>query len=114
MKAVFLHAAQTDLHDLRHYLLRNFDAATWQSSYRKIKESIAAITQHPQLGMVPPELEQLGITQYRQVICGMNRILYEVRGDTLYVHLVCDTRRNLHDLLLRRLVRAPQPVPHAT
>lgn len=104
MRAVFLQAAEADLHEIRAYLIQQFDAATWRRSYRKIKESVAAIEQHPRLGRVPPELEALGIVQYRQVISGMNRIVYELRADTAYIHIVCDTRRDLRQLLLRRIV----------
>jgi len=39
------------------------------------------------------------------VLVGMNRIIYEVRGDILYIHIVCDARRDLRALLLRRMLR---------
>jgi hypothetical protein len=35
----------------------------------------------------------------------MNRILYEVRQETVYIHAIIDTRRDLPSFLLRRLVR---------
>ena len=36
----------------------------------------------------------------------MNRIIYEVREDTVYIHIVCDTRQNLQGLLLKRIVNS--------
>ncbi|WP_196222186.1 hypothetical protein [Burkholderia ubonensis] len=39
-------------------------------------------------------------------IAGMNRIVYEVRGDIAYIHVVCDTRKDLKSILLRRLLRS--------
>ncbi|MNL18597.1 hypothetical protein D3C87_1397480 [compost metagenome] len=60
----------------------------------------------PEGGAIPDELADLGLRQYRQVISGMNRILYEVRADVLYIHIVCDTRRDMRTLLSRRLLRA--------
>jgi hypothetical protein len=36
----------------------------------------------------------------------MNRIIYEVRVDVAYIHVVCDTRRDLKGLLMRRMVGA--------
>ncbi|WP_256327215.1 hypothetical protein [Variovorax sp. EL159] len=50
---------------------------------------------HPHAGRIPEELENLSTAQYRQVVSGMNRIIYEVRLDTAYIHLICDTRRDL-------------------
>ncbi|MDP9878889.1 plasmid stabilization system protein ParE [Variovorax boronicumulans] len=106
MKVVFLRSAEADLKDLRRYLLKNFGADTWAASYAKIKQSVAIIAAHPQAGRIPEELEDLNAAQYRQVISGMNRIIYEVRLDTAYIHVVCDTRRDLKGLLMRRLVGA--------
>lgn len=34
----------------------------------------------------------------------MNRIIYEVQGGVLYIHIVCDTRKDLRALLTRRLL----------
>ena len=104
MKTVILTSAKTDLQQLRGYILKNFSEDVWQSTYEKLKESIRNLTAFPYLGAIPQELGDIHIHQYRQVICGMNRIIYEVRGDTLYVHVIVDTRRDLSALLMRRLV----------
>ncbi|MFY3385589.1 type II toxin-antitoxin system RelE/ParE family toxin [Paracidovorax sp. MALMAid1276] len=109
MNAVFLRSAELDLQELRQYLVQNFGTKTWRASLRKIQDTVAAIEQHPRLGMVPPELEELQMVQYRQVLSGSNRIIYELRGDTAYIHVVCDARRDLKSLLLRRLVRGHRP-----
>lgn len=105
MRVVFLEGAEEDLKELRRYLIRNFDRPTWQHGYQTIKDSIRAIQAFPQGGRIPDELADLGLRQYRQVISGMNRILYEVRGDVIYIHIVCDTRRDMRTLLTRRLLQ---------
>ena len=105
MKTVILTSAKADLHQLRSYLLKIFSTDVWQTTYAKLKESIRNLSAFPHLGAIPPELGELHIHQYRQLICGMNRIIYEVRGDTLYVHVIVDTRRDLSALLMRRLLR---------
>jgi hypothetical protein len=51
------------------------------------------------------KLDDIHSHQYRQLLCGMYRIIYEVRQDVVYIHLIVDTRRDLSALLLRRLVR---------
>lgn len=106
VSVVFLHSAETDLKELRKYLVKNFGNESWRASYRKIKDCVAVIGSHPNSGAVPDELSKLSLIQYRQVVSGMNRIIYEVRGDTAYVHLICDTRRDLQAMLARRLLRA--------
>lgn len=106
MKVVFLRSAEADLKDLRRYIIKNFGTDTWTASYEKIKQSVAMIEAHPQAGRVPEELENLNTAQYRQVISGRNRLIYEVRMDIAYIHVVCDTRRDLKTLLMRRMVGA--------
>jgi Txe/YoeB family toxin of Txe-Axe toxin-antitoxin module len=85
--------------------LLNFGADTWRASYRKIQESVSTIQAFPLNGKIPEELENLNLTQYRQVISGMNRIVYEIRQQTIYIHIVCDTRRDMKFLLVKRLLR---------
>lgn len=105
MKVVILESAEADLHALRSYIVKNFSAGTWQATYGKLKESIRNLAAFPYLGAIPPELDAIHLTQYRQLLSGMNRLIYEVRQDTVYVHIVADTRRDMKSLLMRRLVR---------
>lgn len=105
MNVVFLQAAQQDLKELRSYLLKNFGKDTWLTSFDKIRTAVAAIGDHPLKGNIPLELESLHIATYRQVLVGMNRIVYQVTADTVYIHIVCDARRELPGLLMRRLIR---------
>ena len=109
MRVVFLQSAEADLKDLRNYIVKTFGQDVWLESYRKIKQSVAMIQAHPKAGSIPPELESLGIAPYRQVLSGMNRLIYELRDDTAYIHVVCDTRRDLQGLLLKRLVKPATP-----
>lgn len=105
MKVVILESAEHDLKELRSYLIKNFSAETWQNTYDKIKAVIRNLKTFPDAGAIPDEFEKLNLSQYRQVISGMNRIIYEVRQDTLYIHIITDTRRDLTSLLTRRLLR---------
>lgn len=105
MKVDILESVEYDLKELRAYLVKNFSVATWQSSYSQIKEVVRNLKLFPYSGSIPDEFEKLNLTQYRQVIAGMNRIIYEVRGDNVYVHIIVDARRDLKSLLIRRLLR---------
>lgn len=105
MKIVILASAELDLVELRSYIVKNFSLATWHKSYDKLKETIRNLARFPYLGSIPEELEALHQSQYRQVLSGMNRIIYEIRQDTLYIHIIADTRRDMKSLLMRRLIR---------
>jgi toxin ParE1/3/4 len=105
MKVVVLDSAEQDLRDLRSYVVRNFSHATWLKTYGKLKESVRNLATFPLLGAVPPELETLNLNQYRQIVSGMNRIIYEPRADAVYIYMIVDTRRDLETLLMQRLMR---------
>lgn len=104
-QVVFLKSAELDLKELRGYMVKNFGKDAWQASYAKIKDAVNTIGTFPLGGNVPEELERLNLTQYRQVISGMNRIIHEVRQEIIYIHIVCDTRKDMKSLLTRRLLR---------
>lgn len=105
MKVYFLPGAEEDLRELRRYLLRAFGEAAWQETYRKIKESVRLLQEAPEAGSVPEELIDLQFDHYRQHLSGKNRLLYEIREDAIYIHIICDSRRDMRSLLGRRLVR---------
>ena len=104
-KVVILESAEQDLKELRAYIVKNFSADAWRTSYAKIKEAIRNLQNFPQAGSIPEEIERLNLTQYRQVLSGVNRIIYEVRQEVIYIYIVADARRDMTTLLNRRLVR---------
>ncbi len=100
-----LESAELDLKDLRTYIIKEFSLSTWKNTLQPIKASIGHLAQFPLLGAIPDELRSLNLTQYRQVLSGMNRIIYEVRQNTVYIHVIVDARRDMPSFLMRRLVR---------
>ena len=105
LRIVILDSAEQDLKELRVYLIKNFSTDTWRTTYAKIKEAIRNLQNFPQTGSIPDEIDKLNLTQYRQVLSGMNRVIYEVRQEVIYIHIVVDTRRDMNALLTRRLLR---------
>jgi toxin ParE1/3/4 len=106
LSVVVLRSSEEDLKMLKRYLVSNFGAETWRASYGQIKDAIASIRAFPSQGRIPDELANINLSQYREVVAGMNRLIYDVHGDTIHVHIVCDTRRDLKSLLMRRLMLA--------
>ena len=104
-KVVLLQSAQIDLKALRQYIVKRFCARTWQVTYEQLKATIRLLAEQPHCGSVPPELEILNLSQFQQVVSGMNRIIYEVRSDIIYVHVIVDSRQSLELLLTHRLLR---------
>jgi toxin ParE1/3/4 len=73
----------------------------------KLFATISSLAEFPLRGPVPPELESLGIADWRQISDPPYRIIYALGGDTLTVAVVADARRDFADLLERRLLQRP-------
>lgn len=104
-EVVILKSAEQDLRDLRTYLLKNLGVDTWRESLEKIKAAVDNLKTFPFIGVTPDALEHINLTQYRQVLAGKNRIVYELRQSIVYIHIITDTRRDMTSLLTRRLLR---------
>lgn len=105
MSVVMLASAELDLKELRRYIIQNFSQDTWQKTYGKLKETIRNLASFPYFGSIAQELDILNLSQYRQALSGMNRIIYEVGQDVVYIHIIVDNRRDLKSFLMHRLVR---------
>ncbi|KAF1028646.1 MAG: hypothetical protein GAK37_02126 [Pseudomonas sp.] len=104
-RVVVLHSAKNNLKEIKFYVTRQFSTLTWQHTYESLKHSLRQLESQPYAGSIPEEIEKLNLSQYRQVVCGMNRIIYEVRDKTVYVHIIVDTRKNLQAVLLKNLTQ---------
>ncbi|NOR04770.1 MAG: plasmid stabilization protein [Deltaproteobacteria bacterium] len=72
--------------------------------FKKIKEKASSLYSFPDRGRLVPELRDQGILQYRELIHSPWRIIYRISESTVYVLSVLDARRNIEDILLKRLL----------
>ncbi|MDR5773080.1 MULTISPECIES: type II toxin-antitoxin system RelE/ParE family toxin [unclassified Caballeronia] len=105
LKYRVLPTARIGIEELRSYIVRTFGWETWRQTSAHLQETITQIRKFPESGHIPVELEGFVDDTFRQVISGKNRIVYQVREGVLYIHLVCDTRRDLQALLQRIVLR---------
>ena len=104
MRVVFLPGAEQDLRDIRRYVLKKFGPQAWADTLARLRTTAETLKAFPLSGAVPDELVDLGNDRYRQLISGKNRVIYEPTTDVVYIHIVCDVRRDLRGLLGRRLL----------
>ena len=72
--------------------------------FSNIKAKASDLHSFPNRGRVVPELQDQGIAQYREIIAAPWRIIYRVSEEAVYVLSVLDSRQNVEDLLLKRLI----------
>ena len=71
----------------------------WGETNQRLKRTIDTLREYPLSGTVVREVEQLGGLGYRQAISGINRVIYKVDGETLYVAYIMDSRQDLQKLI---------------
>jgi toxin ParE1/3/4 len=97
--------AEKDLLDIYRYVVRNDSVDCADSLIDKLEKTILRFETLPHRGHVPPELERIGVLEYREVFYKPYRIIYQVIKGSVYVHCVIDGRRDLLDLLQQRILR---------
>ena len=58
----------------------------------------------PERHRIVPELERYGYLLYREIIVEYWRIIYKIENNFVYIMLVIDSRRNLEDLILKKIL----------
>jgi len=71
--------------------------------FNRIKQKVSLLYTLPERGRIVKELCDPGIFEYREQIIPPWRILYRILENRVYVLSVLASRRNVEDILLRRL-----------
>ncbi len=97
--------AEADLEEIADYVERRDSPERGDYVYGRIKEAILALERLPNRGRVVPELKEVGVTRYREIIVKPYRVLYLVRETEVHVYCISDGRRSAEDGLGRRFLR---------
>ncbi len=93
-----------DLEDIIKYLkIDSIKIA--KDIFYEIKDECQKLYFFPERKKVVPELQQLGITKYRELIYKRWRIIFKIQEDKVFILLVLDSSRNLEDILYQRLLK---------
>ncbi len=94
--------AESDLKEIISFIAIESPASA-SNILDKIKQTTSNLYTHPERGRIVPELQGQGILTYRELITPPWRIVYRVSDKNVYVLSILDSRRNVEDILLRRL-----------
>jgi toxin ParE1/3/4 len=99
----FTKSARGDLRELHAYISKNDSPANADYVAREIVRAALELREFPNRGAYPPELLAMGLRSYRQILFKPYRIIYRIRGKTVYIAVISDGRLSLQPLLMRRL-----------
>lgn len=104
-RIIVIQEAEDDLLDIWSYIAANDSAGKADHVLTQLEVLCENLSTTPFRGHVCPELEPIGVSNYREVHFKPYRVIYEVAGKAVYVHAVLDGRRDLPSLLERRFTR---------
>ena len=104
-KIIWASAAENDLARIIEYLAIDSPANALKV-LDKLKKKAANLYHSPKRGRIIPELQEYGIYQYRELIVAPWRLMYRAQEDKVYVLAVLDSRQNIEDILLKRVLDA--------
>ena len=71
----------------------------------KIESTCKSLSELAHRGHIPPELERIGIFEFKEIHYKPYRIIYRIIDKNRYIHCIIDGRRDLQELLQQRLLR---------
>ena len=96
--------AQEDLIEIiNHIALDSLDIA--ETIFKKIKDHSLKLENFPERGRIVPELKFHNINNYQELIIDPWRLIYRIEDKKVYIISLFDSRRNLEDILLNRILR---------
>jgi len=104
-KVIWTKSAELDLELIIEYMkINSINIA--KEIFFEIKQETNKLHTLPQRKRIVPELQQIGIVKYREIIYKRWRIVYKIDDEKVYVLIVVDSSRNLEDILFQRLIKS--------
>lgn len=98
--------AVADLTNIYTYISKHDSPGKAEYVLSKIEKKFVSLSDLPERGVCPKELQALGIHDYREIFFKPYRIIYRVDDIYVYIYLIVDGRRDMQTLLQRRMLRA--------
>ena len=99
-----LKSAEQDMLEIAEDVARRASTSTAERLIDGLLECASTLEHFPDRGSIPGELTQLGGREFRQLIFQTYRLIYRVQGGSVFVHVIADGRRDMQQLLERRLL----------
>ena len=86
------------------YTIEHFSIKIAEETYSKIIRKIEKVKELPNIGKIVPELKEIGLTSYRELIEVPWRIIYRKEAKSIMVISIIDSRRNMEEILYRKII----------
>jgi toxin ParE1/3/4 len=100
---MLLENAGKDLMALYRYLNRAAGKTIAIKEIEFLEKACDSLSENPERGNVPRELERTGIFEYRQIIAKSYRIIYQIIENNVFIFGIIHGRRNVQEILRQRI-----------
>jgi toxin ParE1/3/4 len=102
-KIIWTNVAEKDLRDIIEYISVD-NPHNALKILKKIQQKASSLYTLPERGRIVPELQDQGILQYRELVIHPWRLIYRIAEREIFVLSCIDSRQNVEDMLLKRLI----------
>ncbi len=102
-EVIWSNVAENDLKNIVEYIAADSPSNALRI-FKNIKQTASNLYIFSERGRVVSELRDQGILQYCELIISPWRVIYRISEKIVYVLSVLDSRQNIEDILLERLI----------
>lgn len=103
-QVVILPEVEDDLVDIYRYVAENDSINHADILLDNIETTCSSLIDYPERGHSVPELKRIYVDSFREIHFKPYRIIYQGIGNKIFIHAVLDGRRELQELLEKRLL----------
>ena len=97
--------AEEDLYEIYHYVATTDSATKAEKLLARLEEACQSLSSFPHRGHLPSELENINVFDYKEIHFKPYRIIYQITETDVFIHCILDSRRDIQQLLEKRLLR---------
>jgi toxin ParE1/3/4 len=100
----FTTGAKQDLFKIYRYIKNSGRPETAKQLSHQISELCASLSEYPERGHLPTELEGISPLLCRQDVIKNYRIIYQIIGKIVIIHGIIDGRRSIREVMRQRVL----------
>lgn len=104
-KVFLIYDAEEDIFDIYNYVANHDSPENAEALFENLQKTCLKLESFPERGHIPPELERINVIEFLEIHFKPYRIIYQIRGNGVYIHCILDGRSELQELLQQRLLR---------
>ena len=103
-EVVWTKNAEFDLESIIEYI-KTESVKIAKDIFFESKHKCKDLSTFPAGRRIVPELQQIGVLKYREIIYKRWRVIYRVENEKIFIVAVVDSSRNIEDILFQRLLK---------